>query len=80
MGKIAGLASCLHTEDTPIAKKIVHFIQIITGVAAFLGDASPLLYSDHCHCVSHTYCQENIFQELSLCVSHLLPEDVETLG
>ena len=37
MGKIAGLASGLHTEDTPIAKKIAHFIHIITGVAAFLG-------------------------------------------
>ena len=42
-GKIAGLASGLHTEDTPIAKKIVHFIQIITGVAAFLGDSFSII-------------------------------------
>merc|ERR1712142_893264 len=32
-----GLASGLETEDTPIAKEIHHFINIITGVAVFLG-------------------------------------------
>merc|ERR1719283_833725 len=37
MGRIAGLASGLETEDTPIAKEIHHFIHIITGVAVFLG-------------------------------------------
>merc|ERR1719167_154535 len=37
MGRIAILASGLETEDTPIAKEIHHFINIITGVAVFLG-------------------------------------------
>lgn len=37
MGRIAGLASGLDTGDTPIAKEIHHFIQLITGVAVFLG-------------------------------------------
>merc|ERR1740124_1795774 len=37
MGRIAGLASGLETGDTPIAKEIAHFINIITGVAVFLG-------------------------------------------
>merc|ERR1711892_1654642 len=37
MGRIAGLASGLDSGDTPIAKDIVHFINIITGVAVFLG-------------------------------------------
>eukprot|EP00090_Calanus_glacialis_P038504 TRINITY_DN67168_c0_g1_i1.p1 TRINITY_DN67168_c0_g1~~TRINITY_DN67168_c0_g1_i1.p1 ORF type:complete len:1030 (-),score=220.45 TRINITY_DN67168_c0_g1_i1:134-3133(-) len=37
MGRIAGLASGLDTGDTPIAKEIHHFINIITGVAVFLG-------------------------------------------
>merc|ERR1712240_536756 len=37
MGRIAGLASGLDTGDTPIAKEIEHFINIITGVAVFLG-------------------------------------------
>ena len=31
MGRIAILASGLETEDTPIAKEIHHFINIITG-------------------------------------------------
>merc|ERR1712213_95656 len=37
MGRIAGLASGLASDDTPIAKEIAHFIHIITGVAVFLG-------------------------------------------
>merc|ERR1719511_138786 len=37
MGRIAILASGLETEDTPIAKEIHHFINIITSVAVFLG-------------------------------------------
>lgn len=37
MGRIAGLASGLQSEETPIAKEIQHFIHIITGVAFFLG-------------------------------------------
>jgi len=37
MGRIAGLATCIETGDTPIAKEITHFIHIITGVAVFLG-------------------------------------------
>merc|ERR1740124_1124842 len=37
MGRIAGLASGLTNDDTPIAKEIAHFIHIITGVAVFLG-------------------------------------------
>merc|ERR1719495_2130518 len=37
MGRIAILASGLETEDTPIAKEIHHFINIITGVAVCLG-------------------------------------------
>jgi len=37
MGRIAILASGLEAEDTPIAKEIHHFINIITGVAVFLG-------------------------------------------
>merc|ERR1711981_1520461 len=37
MGRIAGLASGLETGDTPIAKEIAHFINLITGVAVFLG-------------------------------------------
>jgi sodium/potassium-transporting ATPase subunit alpha len=37
MGRIANLASGLETGDTPIAREIEHFIQIITGVAVFLG-------------------------------------------
>merc|ERR1712117_51802 len=37
MGRIAGLASGLASDQTPIAKEIQHFIHIITGVAVFLG-------------------------------------------
>uniref|UniRef100_V9KCZ0 Sodium/potassium-transporting ATPase subunit alpha n=1 Tax=Callorhinchus milii TaxID=7868 RepID=V9KCZ0_CALMI len=37
MGRIATLASGLDTGKTPIAREIEHFIQIITGVAVFLG-------------------------------------------
>ena len=37
MGRIAGLASGLASDQTPIAKEIAHFIHIITGVAVFLG-------------------------------------------
>merc|ERR1711971_467867 len=37
MGRIAGLASGLSNDQTPIAKEIAHFIHIITGVAVFLG-------------------------------------------
>merc|ERR1712121_32760 len=37
MGRIAGLASGLANDETPIAKEIAHFIHIITGVAVFLG-------------------------------------------
>merc|ERR1739838_132210 len=37
MGRIAGLASGLSSDETPIAKEIAHFIHIITGVAVFLG-------------------------------------------
>merc|ERR1712176_878620 len=36
-GRIAGLASGLASDQTPIAKEIAHFIHIITGVAVFLG-------------------------------------------
>merc|ERR1711981_1527597 len=37
MGRIAGLTSGLEAGDTPIAKEIHHFINLITGVAVFLG-------------------------------------------
>merc|ERR1711884_26811 len=37
MGRIAGLASGLASDETPIAKETAHFIHIITGVAVFLG-------------------------------------------
>ncbi|XP_053308668.1 sodium/potassium-transporting ATPase subunit alpha-3 [Spea bombifrons] len=37
MGRIATLASGLEVGKTPIAKEIEHFIQLITGVAVFLG-------------------------------------------
>merc|ERR1712051_555250 len=37
MGRIAGLASGLESDETPIAKEIAHFIHIITAVAVFLG-------------------------------------------
>merc|ERR1711963_950754 len=37
MGRIAGLASGLASDQTPIAKEIAHFIHLITGVAVFLG-------------------------------------------
>merc|ERR1712235_61472 len=37
MGRIAGLASGLEGGETPIAKEIGHFINLITGVAVFLG-------------------------------------------
>lgn len=37
MGRIAGLASGVESGDTPIAKEIHYFIQIITAVAVFLG-------------------------------------------
>merc|ERR1712073_245298 len=37
MGRIAGLASGLASDQTPIAKEIAHFIHIITAVAVFLG-------------------------------------------
>lgn len=37
MGRIANLASGLEVGETPIAREIAHFIQIITGVAVFLG-------------------------------------------
>merc|ERR1712227_517805 len=37
MGRIAGLASGLASDETPIAKEIEHFIHIITAVAVFLG-------------------------------------------
>merc|ERR1712137_489463 len=37
MGRIAGLASGLASDQTPIAQEIEHFIHIITGVAVFLG-------------------------------------------
>ncbi|XP_032083695.1 sodium/potassium-transporting ATPase subunit alpha-3 [Thamnophis elegans] len=37
MGRIATLASGLQVGKTPIAREIEHFIQLITGVAVFLG-------------------------------------------
>ena len=37
MGRIANLASGLDTGKTPIAREIEHFIELITGVAVFLG-------------------------------------------
>merc|ERR1712198_483131 len=37
MGRIAGLAAGVGSDETPIAKEIAHFIHIITGVAVFLG-------------------------------------------
>lgn len=37
MGRIATLASGLEGGQTPIAAEIEHFIQLITGVAVFLG-------------------------------------------
>ena len=37
MGRIANLASGLEVGKTPIAREIEHFINIITGVAVFLG-------------------------------------------
>ncbi|KAK2186782.1 hypothetical protein NP493_189g04015 [Ridgeia piscesae] len=37
MGRIANLASGLEVGKTPIAHEIEHFINIITGVAVFLG-------------------------------------------
>ena len=37
MGRIAGLASDLHAGKTPIAKELIRFVHIVTGVAVFLG-------------------------------------------
>ena len=37
MGRIAALASCVDSGDSPIAQEIEHFIHIITGVAVLLG-------------------------------------------
>ena len=37
MGRIAGLTSGIESGETPIAKEIHHFINLITGVAVFLG-------------------------------------------
>lgn len=37
MGRIAGLTAKLGKRETPISKEIKHFINIITGVAIFLG-------------------------------------------
>jgi sodium/potassium-transporting ATPase subunit alpha len=37
MGRIAGLTSGLETGDSPIAKEIAHFINLITTVAVVLG-------------------------------------------
>ncbi|KOB74067.1 putative CBR-EAT-6 protein [Operophtera brumata] len=37
MGKIAGLVTGLHKEETPIAKEITHFIKLICGVAFVFG-------------------------------------------
>uniref|UniRef100_A0A4X2JT46 ATPase Na+/K+ transporting subunit alpha 4 n=1 Tax=Vombatus ursinus TaxID=29139 RepID=A0A4X2JT46_VOMUR len=37
MGRIASLTSVLEAGQTPIATEIEHFIQLITGVAVFLG-------------------------------------------
>merc|ERR1719481_925520 len=37
MGRIAGLAAGVGSDETPIAKEIAHFIHIITGVAFILG-------------------------------------------
>merc|ERR1740136_452449 len=37
MGRIAGLASGLSSDQTPIAIEIEHFIHIVSGVAVFLG-------------------------------------------
>merc|ERR1719394_189617 len=37
VGRIAGLASGLDSGMTPIAKELLHFIHIITGIAVFLG-------------------------------------------
>ncbi|RNA10547.1 Na+ K+ ATPase alpha subunit, partial [Brachionus plicatilis] len=37
MGRIANLASGLDTGETPIAREIHHFINLITSVAVFLG-------------------------------------------
>ena len=53
---------------------------ILATVTVCLTLTVKRISSKNCHCVYHTYCQQNIFQELSLCVSHLPPEDVETLG
>ena len=39
MGKIAGLASGLESNETPIAKEIHHFIRIITTIAVMFGVA-----------------------------------------
>ena len=41
MGRIATLASGLEVGKTPIAIEIEHFIQLITGVAVFLGVSYP---------------------------------------
>ncbi|XP_076389170.1 sodium/potassium-transporting ATPase subunit alpha-2 isoform X2 [Megachile rotundata] len=37
IGRLAGLTSQLEKEDTPIAKEIGHFVQIITTVAVLFG-------------------------------------------
>ncbi|KAK4296923.1 hypothetical protein Pmani_030611 [Petrolisthes manimaculis] len=37
MGRIAGLASGLEADITPIAKEIKHFVKVITAVAVVLG-------------------------------------------
>merc|ERR1711884_275350 len=37
MGRIAGLASGLASDETPIAKETAHFIHLITAVAVVLG-------------------------------------------
>ncbi|KAF6078035.1 hypothetical protein HJG60_008979 [Phyllostomus discolor] len=48
MGRIATLASGLEVGKTPIAIEIEHFIQLITGVAVFLGVSFFILSLSSC--------------------------------
>merc|ERR1719211_86561 len=48
MGRIAGLASGLESDETPIAKEIAHFIHIITGVTVCLTLTAKRMASKNC--------------------------------
>ena len=57
MGRIAGLASGLESGETPIAKEIHDFINIITSIAVFLG----VLFFIIAFCIGYNWLDAVIF-------------------